>query len=226
MLRYFFTVFLLLVSVGIPVVLSNIEAKNAALAENNKLEENVELSTEAENEEEPTEESSKRNPLEDISGHWAEKAIMALYSSHVVNGYEDGNFGPDDPVTRTQYLTITFKAFGHELENETWADYAYSIGVISDLDRWKNKGDENVSRAEALKVLIELSGMEANSGLTPNFPDVDIINDWFANYAAFALAQKISTGDAEGNFNGNTPITRAETCVLTVRIMEKLPSNE
>lgn len=216
MFRYFFTILLLLVSVGVPIVLSGMEAK-VPIAQNNDAP--VEL----------TEEEAyfvAREPLTDIEGHWAENSIENLYHSGVVKGYGDGTFGPNDPVTRTQYLTITLRAFGHDEAEDNWADYAYSIGVISDLELWKNNGDDHVSRAEGLKILIELVGINKGTSLSPNFLDVDIVNDWFAPYAAFALAQGISTGDSEGNFNGNADITRAETCTLTLRMMERLPSSE
>lgn len=218
MFRYFFTVLLLVVSVGLPIALSTVEQNPKQIAETDAT---VELT---EDEDETTE--TREPVLTDIEGHWAQEEIENMYNSHVINGYEDGSFGPDNSVTRTQYLTITLRAFSHDDAEGEFADYAYSIGIISNLDLWKNHGDEHVTRAEALKILIGLANMEVGDTLTPNFPDVDIVNDWFANYSAFALAQGISTGDSEGNFNGNDEVTRAETCVLTTRIMEKLPSSE
>ena len=213
MFRYFFTVLLLIVSVSTPIFLSSQEANPVELAEETSTEEN-------------SEPENIRPSLSDIEGHWAEAYIDNLYQTEVVNGYSDGRFGPDDLVTRTQFLIISLRAFHYEVPDENYADFAYSVGVISNLDLWKNAGNDPVSRAEALKILLSVGNLEPGTELTPNFNDVDIVNDWFAVYSAFAKAQGILTGDAEGNFNGKNNVSRAETCALVVRIMERLPSDE
>lgn len=38
----------------------------------------------------------------DVIGHWAEKHIEKLAEYGIVNGFEDGQFKPDEPVTRAQ----------------------------------------------------------------------------------------------------------------------------
>lgn len=38
----------------------------------------------------------------DISGHWAEKYIASAYQMGWVDGYEDGTFKPNQPITRTE----------------------------------------------------------------------------------------------------------------------------
>ena len=40
--------------------------------------------------------------LTDISGHWAEMPIAASYQMGWVDGYEDGTFRPDNPITRAE----------------------------------------------------------------------------------------------------------------------------
>ena len=40
--------------------------------------------------------------LTDIAGHWAEEAIAAAYQMGWVDGYEDGSFRPNDPITRAE----------------------------------------------------------------------------------------------------------------------------
>lgn len=208
MTRYFFTVLLLVISVSLPIALSTQETSPVQLAEESP----------------ETEAIEEREPLKDIAGHWAEAAINNLYQTHVVNGYQDGNFGPNDAVTRTQFLVIILRAFNYDLDGEEYADFAYSVGIINNLDLWKNHGDDHVSRGEALKILLNAGNLEAGTLLTPNFQDVDIVNDWFAVYSAYGKAQSIILGDRNGNFNGKSEITRAETCVLTVRVMERQPS--
>ena len=38
--------------------------------------------------------------------HWAYKAIMELAEMGLINGYEDGSFQPNKPVTRAEVATI------------------------------------------------------------------------------------------------------------------------
>lgn len=215
MTRYFFTVLLLILSISVPIGLSMQENQGVDLA-----------SVPVPSDEDASDESLEpRTPLTDIAGHWAENDINNLYQTNIINGYGDGRFGPNDRVTRTQFLTIALRALNYDAPEDAFADFAYSVGIISNLDLWKNYGDEPVTRAEALKILLNAGNLEAGDELSPNFPDVDIVNDWFANYSAFAMAQGIVTGDASGNFNGSDFVTRAETCALTLRIMERQPSD-
>lgn len=48
----------------------------------------------------------------DISGHWAENAIVNLANKGVVDGVTDTQFVPDGEVTRAQYLKMIMEATG------------------------------------------------------------------------------------------------------------------
>ena len=45
-------------------------------------------------------------PFNDINDHWAIDAINSLYSSNLINGYEDGMFRPDNIITREEAIKI------------------------------------------------------------------------------------------------------------------------
>jgi hypothetical protein len=45
-------------------------------------------------------------PFTDISGHWAQQAIVNLNARGIIQGRADGTFGPDQPVTRAQVATF------------------------------------------------------------------------------------------------------------------------
>ena len=42
----------------------------------------------------------------DIEEHWAKEAINALHKAGIINGYEDGTFKPDNPITRAEVAAI------------------------------------------------------------------------------------------------------------------------
>jgi hypothetical protein len=45
-------------------------------------------------------------PVDDVSGHWAEKAIRRCIERGLLKGYPDGSFQPDKPVTRAELAVI------------------------------------------------------------------------------------------------------------------------
>lgn len=47
----------------------------------------------------------------DVKGHWAEKAIEWAMDEGLMNGYPDGTFMPDKPLTRAEYATIEYRKY-------------------------------------------------------------------------------------------------------------------
>lgn len=45
-------------------------------------------------------------PKTDYEGHWAEESIRKAISKNVMQGYEDGSWQPDKPMTRAELATI------------------------------------------------------------------------------------------------------------------------
>ncbi|MCI5993059.1 MAG: S-layer homology domain-containing protein, partial [Clostridiales bacterium] len=43
------------------------------------------------------------------SGQWYTKAVAWAAENGIVNGYSNGNFGPNDPITREQLATILYR---------------------------------------------------------------------------------------------------------------------
>lgn len=45
-------------------------------------------------------------PVDDVTGHWAEDAIRWCMAHELLQGYPDGSFQPDKPVTRAEMATV------------------------------------------------------------------------------------------------------------------------
>ena len=43
---------------------------------------------------------------DDVTGNWAEASIEKAKKKRIMNGYEDGSFKPNQPVTRAQLAAI------------------------------------------------------------------------------------------------------------------------
>lgn len=47
----------------------------------------------------------------DTQGHWAQSCIQSLAQRNIINGYPNGEFRPNAPVTRAEYATMVVNAF-------------------------------------------------------------------------------------------------------------------
>lgn len=61
----------------------------------------------------------------DVEGHWAQETIERWSDSGVLKGYDDGWFGPNDPVSRGQLSEILYRLWGcGPQEGHTFPDVA------------------------------------------------------------------------------------------------------
>lgn len=174
--------------------------------------------------------------LTDIEDHWAKTYINKLYNEDVISGYEDGRFGPDDKITRAQIVKITLLAFGHPtsavtahftdlLEADWFYGYVLSaadLDIVSGYEDGTFRPNNNVTRAEALKIILVAGGITEYTTVVPNFEDVDTVADWYSKYTAYAKLSGLISGYTDGTFRGNQSITRAEVCKIVVELMESL----
>ena len=69
-------------------------------------------------------ESSEKAKFNDIDGHWAEKTIVKYHDAGIINGYPDGSFKPDGPITRAELAQILSAAFQLTEQEITFEDVA------------------------------------------------------------------------------------------------------
>lgn len=81
----------------------------------------------------------------------------------------------------------------------------------------------SMTRAQAAVVLMQVYGMDTGNALpTPTpltFADKAAIPSWAANAVGEAAGLGIVTGDPNGNFDPNAPVTRAELAVMVAKMM-------
>lgn len=66
----------------------------------------------------------------DIAGHWAAAEISRAVSLGWIQGYEDGTFRPDQPITRAEVMTIVNRMLDRVPENET--------DLLPDMNIWSD----------------------------------------------------------------------------------------
>lgn len=135
----------------------------------------LELSASSRTNEAPTPEPSNEPEIisfADIEGHWAEDSIAAFGETGIVNGYPDGEYRPDAPVTRAQFVTALWRAMGSpRAESEpTFVDlspqgyyraavaWAGEKGIVRGIGAELFKTHGHISRQEAAVMLYRAAG--------------------------------------------------------------------
>ncbi|MBU5671336.1 OmpL47-type beta-barrel domain-containing protein [Paenibacillus brevis] len=105
-------------------------------------------------------------------GQWAVSAIAQALASGIVNGYEDGSFRPDKPITRAEMASMLANALGLRGEGAAVTGFAddssipgwvkdaaealRSLGIVSGRSDNKFAPDSLASRAEAITVILRM----------------------------------------------------------------------
>ncbi|QUL99410.1 MAG: S-layer homology domain-containing protein [Candidatus Fermentithermobacillus carboniphilus] len=152
----------------------------------------------------------------DIEGHWAEHDIVQMARMGVVNGYEDGTFRPDSPVSREEAIKMVFslypeaKKLAKELSvfqpdypdvRNTWArDFLEcALGIVPGYTDFTFRPKEPMSRLDA--VILILKAKFLAEGKTGSFeygpfvwlPQPD--KQWVEKVRTSPEARAIGSGD-------------------------------
>jgi len=146
----------------------------------------------------------------DIAQHWGRAKIEALASHHVVSGRNDTRFGPNDPVTQAEFMTLLDRITGKEPD-------------------WKRRSGEpgahEALRREEMIVLLV-------TALHPELPQPpageldETALEQVSPEARAAVAYAYQTGWVKGmgagGFAGDALTTRAQVAVLLYRVLEQM----
>lgn len=164
------------------------------------------------------------------SSHWAFSYIGAMVQRGVLDGYPDGNFYPDNTVTRAEFAKIMIGAakmpvyqpaykYFQDVETTAWyAPYVHSAyPFLSGYDYGTNNRyympDEPAVREDIAVALVKLKGYEDDyadtSILSTMFTDVSSISLDARPYVAIAVERGLVSGYDDRTFRGQASITRA-----------------
>ncbi len=171
-------------------------------------------------------------PFTDIANHWGKEYINKLRIAGIVGGKNEGIFAPNDYLTRAELTKIALNAFDinvgdvsekpfEDVNLQDWfAAYVKTAKEEGIVKGYQNvfRPNQNVTRAEALKILLTTANFDLPAAST-DFSDV-AAGAWHEKYIAFAKDNEIVGGYKDGTFKPNQPITRAEIAKITVKTME------
>lgn len=92
------------------------------------------------------------------SSQWYAPYIGYCYENKIINGYENGNFGPGDYIDERSFLKLMLGVLGYEMDVDfTWAevyDKAYEIGLIDkEVFERRNNTTRKYLRGDVVEVL-------------------------------------------------------------------------
>ena len=169
----------------------------------------------------------------DIENHWARTDIETVVSLGIAGGYPDGFFKPEQMVTRAEFVKMlvtacwvepvkeneqpAFVDVGQEYWAYTCVEAADAIGILAE----KNSGrlfepERIITRAEVAAMAGRLM---ANESLL-DFPSAK--DDRQNNWVATMKKEGIICGYPDRSLGEESGLTRAEACVIVLRIKNKL----
>ncbi|MGM0456782.1 MAG: WG repeat-containing protein [Cyanobacteriota bacterium] len=108
----------------------------------------------------------------DTSDHWGGDCISQLAAENALNGYPDGSFRPNHPVTRAEFAVLMLNSFPdvrpryqdepefRDLSTDHWAyssiQTAYRKGIFVGYPDQTFRADQSITRIEALAILSTL----------------------------------------------------------------------
>lgn len=190
-------------------------------------------------------------PCTDTDGHFAADAINLLRLKGVWQGKSPGICDPNGMATRAEILKIALLTFDHAVAEVESGFDVKTLGSDVMADHWAvkymatgkklkimegyvdgtMKADQQITRAEALKIFLIASGVTADeieeevdvmqlAGTIDLPKGKDVMEkDWFYDVAVYAFIQKIVQGYEDGTFKGNGNVSRGEAAVMATNIM-------
>lgn len=170
--------------------------------------------------------------VEDIAGHWAREVITDWLSEGLAQGYPDGNFKPDSPINRAEFIALINKAFDFtEGEENTFLDIqetdwysdaikvAIAAGYIGGYPDGTMKPKESITRQEVAIIISKITNLENNPSQSSNFKDSSTIPEWSIGQIGAVVEAGYMSGYPDGSFRPLNPITRAEALVTLNRAL-------
>lgn len=127
---------------------------------------------------------------------------------------------PNPPVEEDK-ATDAEKSIFNDLDSVSWAktaiEYLFDKGVVNGKADGVYAPDDNVTRAEFIKIIVVAMGISGDIEDTP-FTDVEE-NEWYAPYIAAAYKGGVVLGAEDGAFYPNASITREDMATILYRAL-------
>ncbi|PZT57310.1 S-layer homology domain-containing protein [Paenibacillus silvae] len=182
--------------------------------------------------------------FDDVAGHWAQNAVNDMASRKIIEGTGNGNFSPDQYMTRAEFAVIITRALGiaPKALNSTYSDvpqnvwYSAAVGsareynLIQGYADGSYQPDRNITREEAILLLARAMELRTGPASITEQQARQIIADrglekgissWAIKGAAQMIEAGIVTGRSKGDLAPDAFVTRAEVTQMVARLLSK-----
>lgn len=160
----------------------------------------------------------------DTPGHQWQNSIEYLQEQSIVNGYEDGSFGPDLKISRAEFIKILMEGFYEDIDaryygkpcfsdlngHEWWAKYACLAKdekIINGYGDGSFGGERLITQPEALKIILN----------TLEEPVGNLGDNWYDRYFDYSDYLGMYYFDVKNRVEHE--MTRAETSYFITWLM-------
>lgn len=171
--------------------------------------------------------------INDISGYWAEEVVLEWIEKGLANGYSDGNFRPNNEITRAEFMKLTNNAFGFTeeksinymdvVEGQWFYDTiqkASANGYITGYEDNTIRPNNPITREEVATIIARIMNLNSKEEGIEDFIDKDDIN-WSRGYVGAVVSEKYMVGFPDGSFKPQKNITRGEAIYALNNIIGK-----
>lgn len=177
----------------------------------------------------------------DVEQHWARVDIEKMASHGVLAGYPDGQFRPQQFISRAEFTVLLVRInsdnlpecgeySGSTFYDVNTTDWFYNdvmklarAGIVHGTGDGLFQSYQPVQRQEAAQMLWALMSaqewaMEAASAEAILLSDEQDISEWARMAVNALIQQKFFSGYPDGSFGPTHPLTRAEACIILNRV--------
>lgn len=171
------------------------------------------------------------------TSHWAFNYISELVNDNGLSGYPDGQFRPNNNVTRAEFAKIMISASGIQAVPASASSFSdvsltdwcspYIESAKEFLTGYNYSGEamylpnKTALREDIAVALVKLKCYDTSVAdlgmIQAMFSDYDSISESAKRYVAVAVERGLVSGYEDGTFKGQQSITRAEAATLIWR---------
>ncbi len=188
--------------------------------------------------------------FDDMKNHWAHNSAVKMASTGLMLGQnKDGKlvFGPDDGMTRGDFLAVAIIMAGFEKDvpevNKTvfadddqipqniksYAQYAYDKGIVSGYTTSDGKSEfastKIITRAEAAVMVDKILSLP-KAQKDCDFKDAAAIPGWANSSVSSLTACGILNGTGGGSVNSQNELTKGEAAEMICNVAQYLEDKE
>lgn len=158
----------------------------------------------------------------DIQGHWNEAGMQEWIDYGILKGYDNGDYGPDNPTTRAELVAFLDRVMDYQkttdnsfsdLDKNWYTEVVLrgvAAGVIAGDDAGTMRPNDPVTREEAATVFARVLALDVDNAKPAEFSDASQVHSWAKGSVNAMVEAGYINGYPDGTFAPTKAITRAE----------------